>query len=322
MKVKFHVNKFTTVTIGLIFTHFLMILSLNREFERATVRVFNVLVQKRFRSIIPSSFQSNKCLRQNRNYLKRFASPGLYHEVGGFVCVEVEVKIEKRGIGALYILEAGSDAQEALINLALEDSSIDAEEDPYGTVLWPAAKTCAMRLLDMDLRNLTVLELGTGTGLVALSALYGGAKAVIATDYNMLTLKLLEKALNLQETPPPLGVLSTQFFDVKDFSIPLPEADIVVIADLLYDKKLAYAVGKRICEAHQRNYHIIVGNSPGRPGTSEMLKVCNEGLGFEVAFKNVVGHTVAGYRNPLISVSSTSVPVEINTSILEISNVR
>lgn len=106
---------------------------------------------------------------------------------------------------------------------------------------------------------------------------------------------------------------------MKDFSKPLPPADIVLIADLLYDKALAVAVGKRVCEAYKRGSLVIVGNSPSRPGTPDMLRTCSEILGFSVEFKKSVhGQTVTGYRHELIGNTSTSVPLPLDTTILEL----
>ena len=240
------------------------------------------------------------------------------HRVDNFLCNEVRVDFNVRGIQSIVILEADAESQEALINIALDDKSIAAEEDPYGSVLWPSAKTVSMRLLELNLVGKSILELGTGTGLVSLAATLSGAQSVLATDYSLFSLSLLDKAKTLQLSAIPEGVLTTQFLDVKDFSKPLPPADIVVIADLLYDKGLAVAVGKRVCEAYKRGSLVIVGNSPGRCGTDDMLHTCKEILGFEVFFRKMIGQTVIGHRHDLIGSTATLTPQAIDTTLLEI----
>lgn len=265
-------------------------------------------------SSLPLSFQAS--------FFSLYNSLQKTHEVDGFLCSEVKVDFNVRGISYITILEADAEAQEALINKALDEHSIAAEEDPYGSVLWPSAKTVSMRLLEMDLDGRTVLELGTGTGLVSLVASLSGAKSVLATDYSMFSLSLLERAKNLQCRPLSDDILTTQFFDVKDFSKSLPPADIVVIADLLYDKGLAVAVGKRVCEAYTRGSLVIVGNSPGRCGTSDMLQTCEEILGFKCVFKKMPGQTVIGYRHDLIGNTSTTLPEPIETTILELQFIK
>ena len=255
---------------------------------------------------------------QTRTFCVNSQLSAVKHLVDDFQCSEVRVDFNLRGIESIVILEADAEAQEALINIALDDKSIAAEEDPYGSVLWPSAKTVSTRLLELNLQGKTILELGTGTGLVSLTAALSGAKSVLATDYSRFSLSLLEKAKTLQFKLIPDEVLTTQFLDVKDFSKPLPAADIVVIADLLYDKGLAVAVGKRVCEAYSRGSLVIVGNSPGRCGTDDMLRTCKEILGFEVAFKKMAGQTVIGHRHELIGNTATVTPQHIETTLLEL----
>ena len=248
-------------------------------------------------------------------------NPRVSHDVDGFACTEVHVSFGLKGIDNIVILEADADAQEQLIALALSESSNkdSSDEDPYGSVLWPAAKTVSLRLLGPSFRleGKHVLELGTGTGLVSLAAALGGAASVLATDYNLFSLALLERAKTLQKQPVK-ETLTTRFFDVKDLAVPLPDADVVLVADMLYDPVLASAVGKRVCEAYRRGSHVIVGNSPGRPGTPNFLDVVRDGLGFPVAFTAAPGYTVTGYRDPLISGTNTAEEKPLDTTILEL----
>lgn len=269
------------------------------------------LISSHRRSSAPISFQTKR-------YSHTALSSTATHRVENFLCNEVRVDFNVRDIQSIIILEADAEAQEALINIALDEKSIAAEEDPYGSVLWPSAKTVSMRLLELNLVGKSILELGTGTGLVSLAASLSGAKSVLATDYSLFSLSLLDKAKTLQLVNIPAGVLTTQFFDVKDFSKPLPPADIVVIADLLYDKGLAVAVGKRVCEAYKRGSLVIVGNSPGRCGTDDMLHTCKEILGFEVFFRKMAGQTVIGHRHDLIGSTATLTPQAIDTTLLEL----
>lgn len=49
---------------------------------------------------------------------------------------------------------------------------------------------------DLPLKNLSILELGAGTGLASIAASLGGASRVLATDYEQLPLHLFEYAIN------------------------------------------------------------------------------------------------------------------------------
>ena len=299
-------------------------------------RMFNIFCSGRsFRSasilclaFVNIRLLSYKLVRTNRN--SRLLSPtvatsfssrplrSVSHVIDSFVCTEVKIDFNVRGISSITILEANAEAQEALIEKALDEKSIAAEEDPYGSVLWPSAKTVSMRLLQLDLHEKTVLELGAGTGLVSLTAALSGAKGVLATDYSLFSLSLVEKARDLQHVPISAGILTTSYFDIKDLNVPLPPADIVVIADLLYDKGLAVAAGKRVCEAYKRGSLVIVGNSPGRCGTADMLRTCREILGFECVFQKMPGQTVVGHRHDLIGSVSSEIPQPIETTLLEL----
>ena len=111
------------------------------------------------------------------------------HSVEGVKCIQVKSTLPD--VGEISILEATADAQEDLVNLALDEAPTDmslslSHADPYGAVLWPAATAVARTILlekHKWLENKVVCELGAGTGLVSLAAAAGGARKVIATDY-------------------------------------------------------------------------------------------------------------------------------------------
>jgi predicted nicotinamide N-methyase len=223
---------------------------------------------------------------------------------------QVDVYIEKLQ-RSVRILEATSATQAMLVDYALSCSKGAVEEDPYGAVLWPAAVTVSHRLCDLDLKDKVILELGAGTGLVSFVATLLGARRVIASDYNPLTLESIQLASTLQSGGALSSqVLETLVFDVKDLSVPLPDADFVVIADLLYDKELGIAVARRVKEARDRNSKIIIGDSPNRLGRPYMLAELSS-LGINCSFTFVDGMTVSGARHSLISTTPQRLPVSM-----------
>jgi hypothetical protein len=152
-----------------------------------------------------------------------------YHAVNGIQCVEVTINIE--GLGPVTILEATAEAQEDLVNMALEEDVDETANtlhagDPYGAVLWPAASAVAAHLLQSPQPLTSVLELGAGTGLVSIAAKLSGAHTVIATDYEDIPLQLLEYAashLNLNchddstaETTNSLDIQTCKSFSSDD----------------------------------------------------------------------------------------------------------
>lgn len=205
-----------------------------------------------FHFICTSFLPSTAFRRQFSASVGKFKwAPCNVHSVNGLPCHEVKIPFPEVN-REITILEADETAQEDLIRLAVESSTNAAEEDPYGCVLWPAASSVCRRLFEMDVSNLTLLELGTGTGLVSLTAAVLGAKRVVASDYNNFSLELVRIAKTLQNCGTNLDNLETLIFDVKDLKLPLPPADLIVIADLLYDESLGNAVGHRIHEGKLR----------------------------------------------------------------------
>ena len=263
---------------------------------------------------------------------------GSLHFVNGIAFREVPMNLPL--VGTVTILEATSESQEELVDMALlldeeieEASQYLSKEnkelkqelkkgDPYGAVLWPAAWAVARHLLlstqqspKLPLQGLSILELGTGTGLVSLAAALGGADRVFATDYEDLALLLTRYAAdNFHSSISP--AIETCLVDLCD-TTPLPPADIVVAADVMYEPQTGIALAHRVVEALDRGSRVIIGDSPGRAGRPNFLETLQQ-LGVEDAsFVETVGRTCTGPRHELIcgkgskSVSETEQDLEV-----------
>mmetsp|Transcript_8167 Transcript_8167/g.14809 ORF Transcript_8167/g.14809 Transcript_8167/m.14809 type:complete len:331 (+) Transcript_8167:165-1157(+) len=253
------------------------------------------------------------------------------HVVDGISCREVSVELPL--VGHISILEATVESQQELVDMALllegeQDERLEQKlnaADPYGTVLWPAALTVANYLLTtLKIRrdegtSSSILELGTGTGLVSIAACVGGADKVLATDYEDLALKFTSyaaKHLNGCHN------LETALLDMTDFTSPLPQADIVVAADIMYEVQTGRALARRAVEALRQGSRVIVGDSPGRAGRPAFLKELKD-LGVEGAtFVDIIGRTCTGPRNELIcgkgSLSISETPIELPIAIMDL----
>ena len=250
------------------------------------------------------------------------SSPGESISVDGLEYERVVVNLPSNvyGIQEVTILEASAASQDAMVERALDLEAKGADGDPYGVVAWPAAKTVAVRLLQLsaaDMRRWSVLELGAGTGLVSLTAALCGSPRVIATDFNPACLKLIQEAAKMQSV-----TVATHLLDITDHTKPLPQADLVLIADMLYNPVTGEAVARRIHEAVSRGSRVIIADSPRRPGRPRMLEVLSELMGREIAFKSVLGESVSGVqRHELISErkgKGSSSPEPIEMAILEL----
>lgn len=220
------------------------------------------------------------------------------YQVHGITCREVRIDIDI--VGPVSILEATADSQNDLVDMALlTEEEVDSMRssdtsgteslrlnsgDPYGAVLWPAASAVANHLLttgDTSIKGKTILELGAGTGLVSIAAALGGMSKIMATDYENVPLELLRYAAShinhkrncddsdctddqIKERQSKLRNIETFLFDICDHDTPLPTADVVVAADIMYEPKTGIAMAHRVVEALKTGSRVIVGCSPGR----------------------------------------------------------
>lgn len=139
-----------------------------------------------------------------------------------------------------------------------EEQSVSESANPFGAKLWPASLAVADYLAGLPadvLPATTVLEIGCGNGLCSLTAAARGAASVVASD-------LSEDALTLtQEAAQQQGLaVQTLRFDLADRATPLPPAQLVIAADVLYDASLATAVAHRVAEAAARGSWVVVGD--------------------------------------------------------------
>lgn len=282
-----------------------------------------------------------------------------HHIVDGIECTEVTIDLPV--VGSVTILEATAKSQERLVDIALAMDSDQTEDqinddsnlvlnsgDPYGAVLWPSAMAIAEHILSrtndssesplLPLNDFTVLEIGAGTGLVSIAAALGGAREVIATDYESIPLTLLRYAAttlngidsvahNKGEQTKHHGstcTITTTVFDLRDLQRPLPPGNIVVAADILYEPLTGKAMAHRAVEALRRGSRFILGDSPGRPGRESFLNELKR-LAPELQADFVVspGRSCVGKRHDLICGEgsesiSTEEPRPLNVSILDL----
>jgi len=100
------------------------------------------------------------------------------------------------------------------------------------------------------------LDVGCGVGLSAIVASKLGAGRVIASDISPIALELV------QASAVENGIDNMEFvqFDITSDE-PLPEADVVLLGDVLYNKPLGRAVARRVKEASDRGSWVIVVSS-------------------------------------------------------------
>ena len=128
----------------------------------------------------------------------------------------------------------------------------DINLDPFGLVSWPGSVVAAQELMKHQhiVHGARVLVLGAGCGIEAQAAASLGAASVLATDLHPTTLQLLEfgakKASDEMEK-----IITTALFDIASTET-LPDCDLMIVADVLYNEKLAAEVIRRCLEARSR----------------------------------------------------------------------
>jgi predicted nicotinamide N-methyase len=176
------------------------------------------------------------------------------------------------------------------------EESIREEGDAYAAVLWPSAIAAAARLPGLVRPGMHVLDLGAGTGIVAITAARLGARAT-AVDHDVFARAVIAESARLSDVDVALSD-----FDVVG-ETPLPPADIIVIADLLYEPELARAAARRTLEALAAGATVLVGD-PARFARAEYARVLHD-AGLDVRFDDV-----------LIRVPGEPVPARVGLALI------
>ena len=114
--------------------------------------------------------------------------------------------------------------------------AVGGEAPPYWAFAWLGGQALARYVLDHDtVRGKRVLDLATGSGLVAIAAVLAGAASVLAVDIDPLSGEAVaaNAAANGVEVPFLLA-------DLLDG--PAPDVDLVLAGDVLYQKEMSARV--------------------------------------------------------------------------------
>lgn len=132
---------------------------------------------------------------------------------------------------------------------------------PFWAVPWAGGQALARWLLDHEdaVRGRTVLDLGTGSGLVAIAAARAGAARVVAVDIDPLAEAAC--ALNAAENGVAIDIRRE---DLVGGRLPADLAtDLLVAGDVWYDRALAGRLTAWLEEIARHGTWILTGD-PGR----------------------------------------------------------
>jgi predicted nicotinamide N-methyase len=125
---------------------------------------------------------------------------------------------------------------------------------PYWAFAWAGGQALARYLLDNAqlVGGKRVVDLGSGSGLTALAACKAGAGSVLAADIDHLAMAAL--ALNAVANGVALEMTTDDLLDVP------PQADVLLVGDLFYERELADRVLACVAKATARGGHVLVGD--------------------------------------------------------------
>lgn len=134
-----------------------------------------------------------------------------------------------------------------------------AEEPPFWAAAWPGGLALARYVLDHPelVEGRAVLDLGAGSGLVAVAALLAGARAAVASDPDPYSATAIAVNADLN------GVGAVDVVgDVLDDGP--PAVDVVLAGDVCYDRAMTERVLPFLGMAWLDGATVLLGD-PGRP---------------------------------------------------------
>ncbi|SDE98401.1 Predicted nicotinamide N-methyase [Blastococcus aurantiacus] len=133
------------------------------------------------------------------------------------------------------------------------------QEPPFWAAAWPGGQALARYVLDTPdlVAGRSVLDLGAGSGLVAVAAVLAGATRVVASEIDPFGLAAIPEnaALNGVSGIEPVGDLLGER---------PPAVDVVLAGDVCYDRTMTERVLPFLDAARAAGAEVLIGD-PGRP---------------------------------------------------------
>lgn len=126
---------------------------------------------------------------------------------------------------------------------------------PYWAYHWAGGLALARHILDNPamVAGRTVLDLGSGSGLVAIAAMQAGARRALAAEVDAHAVVAIGLNAALNETP-----VSVLHGDVTDDTP--PDVDIVLAGDLFYERAVADRVTAFLDQCLERGIRAFIGD--------------------------------------------------------------
>ncbi|HKP94354.1 MAG TPA: 50S ribosomal protein L11 methyltransferase [Fibrobacteria bacterium] len=155
---------------------------------------------------------------------------------------------------------------------AWEKESGRKQDIPYWSTVWPAALLTAEFLAREPAiaAGRTVLDFGCGCGIAGIAALKAGASEAIANDIDPVALWMAGR--NAAANGVRLGIETGNLLE----SAPSPEWDVLLVADLFYEKSVAETMLRWLGRARENGSQVFIADAsrPFSPRTG--VKVLKE----------------------------------------------
>lgn len=126
---------------------------------------------------------------------------------------------------------------------------------PYWAFAWAGGQALARYLLDSKLPVKSVLDFGSGSGLVAIAAAKAGAKHVLAADIDRFAAAAI--TLNARENDVAVEVTTDDVIGQDG------DWDVILIGDMCYERPLAERLMSWLTERVHAGATVLMGD-PGR----------------------------------------------------------
>lgn len=137
-------------------------------------------------------------------------------------------------------------------------SALDEESPPFWAFAWVGGQALARHVLDHPelVRGRRVLDLASGSGLVAIAAARAGAAGVIASDTDARSRAAI--VLNAAENGVEIEVVGDVLAVGEELDV-----DVLLAGDVFYEQPMARHVERFCDEASGAGVDVVVGD-PGR----------------------------------------------------------
>lgn len=160
-------------------------------------------------------------------------------------------------------------------HLISEADYVMDERLPYWADLWPSARVLASTIMREKGANRRLLEMGCGLGLPTIAAMHAGFD-VLATDY-------YDEALHVTRSNAKRNIgrePTVRLVNWREWPVDLGQFDVVMAADVLYEKEYALLVAECIARALAPDGVAFIAD-PGRLALPQFRdRIAQVGLAF------------------------------------------